>query len=272
MLNNFSNLHPSNAKYLGERTVAAFSGSVHFANFPNVLNRQLCATAAPNIFKVRNRLKVFRVYAKFVLTGVVKDQSFRNRTVDEGVIQNVGLPASTASASASIPFMLRPLPYPAPAAFIHLVIRAICSRSTTAIVTISKINLSIAPIAASGFALARKCCRQSAAALAKALLDGRVINIKNGFHLLGITNVPREIGRCIEDEKRNGFGVIVSRVERKGTSQYGQPVEWTDYRLNFTEYNRPGIEKMKEYVRKEMATINHTTDKQKEQFKALSLF
>lgn len=109
------------------------------------------------------------------------------------------------------------------------------------------------------------------AALAKALLDGRVLNIKNGFTLLGITNIPREIGRCIEDEKRYGFGVIVSRTERKGTSQYGQPVEWTDYRLNYTEYNKPGIEKMKEYVRKEMLSNKITTDKKKETFKQLSL-
>ena len=30
----------------------------------------------------------------------------------------------------------------------------------------------------------------SKAALCKALLDGRVVNIKNGFELFGITNIP----------------------------------------------------------------------------------
>ena len=107
------------------------------------------------------------------------------------------------------------------------------------------------------------------AALAKALLEGKVLNIFNGFKLLGITNIPREIGRCIEDENRFGFGVIVSRTERKGTSQYGQHCEWTDYRLNFTEYNRPGIEKMKEYVRKEMSVSNPKTMKQQKAYKIL---
>ena len=105
------------------------------------------------------------------------------------------------------------------------------------------------------------------AALAKALLEGRVLNIKNGFTLLGITNIPREIGRCIEDEKRLGFGVIVSRTERKGTSQWGQPCEWTDYRLNRTEYNKPGIEKMIAYIEKEMATVNPKTDRELKQLK-----
>ncbi len=97
------------------------------------------------------------------------------------------------------------------------------------------------------------------AALCKALLEGRVLNIKNGFTLLGITNIPREIGRCIEDENRFGFGVKVSRTERKGVSQWGQPCEWIDYRLNRTEYNKPGIEKMLAYVKKEMETSNPKT-------------
>ena len=100
------------------------------------------------------------------------------------------------------------------------------------------------------------------AALCLALLEGKVLNIFNGFKLLGITNIPREIGRCIEDEKRWGFGVIVSRTERKGTSQYGRPCEWVDYRLNRTEYNKPGISKMIEYVKKETDTSNPKTTAQ----------
>lgn len=84
----------------------------------------------------------------------------------------------------------------------------------------------------------------SKAALCKALLEGRVLNIKNGFDLLGITNIPREIGRMIE----RPFNVQVSRTKREGKSRYGQPVIWFDYRLNRTEYNITGIIKMERYV------------------------
>jgi len=82
------------------------------------------------------------------------------------------------------------------------------------------------------------------AALAKALLDGRVLNIKNCFDLIGLTNCPREISRMIE----KGFGVVVSRTHMEGKSRYGQSVTWTNYRLNVTEHNKEGIAKMREYV------------------------
>lgn len=82
------------------------------------------------------------------------------------------------------------------------------------------------------------------AALAKALLDGRVLNVKNCFTLIGLTNCAREVSRMIEQP----FGVIVSRDHRNGESRYGQAVTWTDYRLNRTEYNQEGIKKMQEYV------------------------
>ncbi len=104
----------------------------------------------------------------------------------------------------------------------------------------------------------------SKAALCKALLDGMVVNIKNGFQLFGITNIPREIGRSIERDgtvtknpNDNGFGVEVSRTEKTGKSRYGQKCEWTDYRLNRTEYNAPGIQKMKDYVAEQMAGSFH---------------
>lgn len=84
------------------------------------------------------------------------------------------------------------------------------------------------------------------AALCKYLLDGHTLNIKNCFHLIGLTNCPREISRMIEKP----FGVEVSRVNREGVSKYGQPVVWVDYHLNKTEYNLKGIELMKEYVLK----------------------
>lgn len=86
----------------------------------------------------------------------------------------------------------------------------------------------------------------SKAALCKALLDGRVLNIKNGFDLLGITNIPREIGRSVE----RAFGVQVSRTPKEGQSRYHQKCVWVDYRLNNTEYNKEGIKKMREYISK----------------------
>lgn len=82
------------------------------------------------------------------------------------------------------------------------------------------------------------------AALAKALLNGEVLNVKNVFKNIGLTNCAREISRMIEQP----FGVVVSRTRRDGISRYGMQVNWTDYRLNRTEMNREGIEKMKEYV------------------------
>ena len=81
-------------------------------------------------------------------------------------------------------------------------------------------------------------------ALIKALLDGRVLNIKNVFETIGLTNCPREISRMVEKP----FGVVVSRVDMNGTSRYGSPVSWVNYRLNSTPMNKPGIQKMREYL------------------------
>jgi len=103
------------------------------------------------------------------------------------------------------------------------------------------------------------------------LLQGRVINIKNGFELFGITNIPREIGRAIErtrkqDGKSNGFGVQVSRDPRTGKTSYGEECCWVDYRLNFVDYNQPGIELMRQYVKEvlgEKAWLKITPSAQK---------
>jgi hypothetical protein len=84
------------------------------------------------------------------------------------------------------------------------------------------------------------------AALALALLEGRVLNVKNCFKTIGLTNIAREVPRLIEKP----FGVLVSRTTRNGTNQYKQPVTWTDYRLNSAEHNLDGIKKMREYVTK----------------------
>jgi hypothetical protein len=107
------------------------------------------------------------------------------------------------------------------------------------------------------------------AALCLALLKGEVVSIRTGFMNLGITNVPREIGRSIEREDEHGFGVIVSRTHKKGKSRHGVPCSWTEYRLNKSEHNLPGIEKMKAYV-KDNIDQNPKTDRDFKQLKQLS--
>jgi len=95
------------------------------------------------------------------------------------------------------------------------------------------------------------------AALCKYLLEGSVLNIKNCFTLIGLTNCPREISRMIEQP----FGVIVSRTNRTGESRYGQSVTWIDYRLNRTQMNKDGIEKMKKYLAEQMEGKFHRPEK-----------
>lgn len=83
------------------------------------------------------------------------------------------------------------------------------------------------------------------AALALALLEGRVLNVKNCFKTIGLTNIAREIPRMIEKP----FGVTVSRTPRTGYNQYKQPIVWVDYRLNTAQHNINGIEAMRTYVK-----------------------
>jgi len=96
-------------------------------------------------------------------------------------------------------------------------------------------------------------------ALGLALLQGKVLNIKNGFQQFGITNIPREISRLIEKP----FGLRVSRTRKEGTTRYGQTVFWIDYRLNRTGYNKEGIDKLKAYIQKQSASeLPPKTDKE----------
>lgn len=81
-------------------------------------------------------------------------------------------------------------------------------------------------------------------AIIKSLLDGKVLSIMNGFHWFGCTNIPREIGRSVERE----FNVEVSRINVEAKSRYGQSCNYTQYRLNRTDYNAPGILLMEKYV------------------------
>lgn len=84
------------------------------------------------------------------------------------------------------------------------------------------------------------------AALIKALLDGRILNVLNCTKEVGLTNIAREIPRCVEKP----FGVRISRVHRTGKSRYKVDVWWTDYRLNRdADYNKDGIKRMREYLK-----------------------
>lgn len=105
----------------------------------------------------------------------------------------------------------------------------------------------------------------SKAALAKALLDGRVLNVKNCFETIGLTNCAREISRMIEDD----FGVEVSRTPKVGKSRYGQTVTWMDYYLRKSEHNMPGINKMMAYVAKQKEATNPKTDRELKQLTLL---
>jgi hypothetical protein len=84
------------------------------------------------------------------------------------------------------------------------------------------------------------------AALCIALLEGRVLNVKNVFKTIGLTNAGREIRRMVEIP----FSVQVSRTHRKGKNKYQEDIIWIDYRLNKSEHNQEGIKKMIEYCEK----------------------
>lgn len=82
------------------------------------------------------------------------------------------------------------------------------------------------------------------ASIAKALIKGEVLTIMDGFSRFRCSNIPREISRSIEKK----FDVEVSRERIDFKTEDGLPGHFFRYRLNHTEYNLPGIEKMKEYI------------------------
>jgi hypothetical protein len=83
------------------------------------------------------------------------------------------------------------------------------------------------------------------ARVAKALINGDVLTIMDGFKRFGITNLPREISRQIEKK----FSVEVSKDRVNFTLEDGLPGWYFRYRLNQTEGNVDGINRMKEYVK-----------------------
>lgn len=109
----------------------------------------------------------------------------------------------------------------------------------------------------------------SKAALALALLEGRVLNVKNCFTEIGLTNISREIPRLIEKP----FDVNVSRTPRTSKNRYGEPVSYMDYRLNKTQMNALGLAKMIEYCKQQIGTMNQCkTEKERTIFVQTSLF
>lgn len=99
------------------------------------------------------------------------------------------------------------------------------------------------------------------AAICKALLRGDVLSIKSAFYLFGTTNLPREISRQIEKP----FGVTISRTQKEGKTKYGVPCTWYEYRLNKTDYNKEGIEKMRKYVQEHESGNPPKTEQQLKQ-------
>lgn len=79
--------------------------------------------------------------------------------------------------------------------------------------------------------------------IARALLNGEVLTIMDGFRKFRVTNLPREISRQIEQV----FDVEVSRDRVEFTAECGTPGFYYRYRLNCNERNAEGIDKMKAY-------------------------
>ena len=81
--------------------------------------------------------------------------------------------------------------------------------------------------------------------LAKSLLKGEVISIITGFQRFFITNVPREVSRSIEQK----FGVKCDKKQINFKNKDGESGYYFEYRLLNTDENKPGIEKMENYIR-----------------------
>ncbi len=105
-------------------------------------------------------------------------------------------------------------------------------------------------------------------ALCMALLDGQVLNVKNVFRTIGLTNASREISRMIEKP----FNLEVSRTPRKGKNRYGGDITWVDFRLNKSDRNQEGIKLMQEYIEKHSRKPETTQTEPKNDIKSNQLF
>ena len=84
------------------------------------------------------------------------------------------------------------------------------------------------------------------AAIAQAFLKGEILTIKTAFRDFGVSNLPRECSRSIEQK----FGVRISKLRRQGKSRFGLPITWYEYRINRDDpSNAEGIQSMIEYIK-----------------------
>jgi len=100
-------------------------------------------------------------------------------------------------------------------------------------------------------------------AIALALLKGDILSIADGFSKFSVSNIPRELGRSFIHPK-TGFGVAIAKTECVGTSSYGIPSRWFQYRLIKAPYNQPAIKKMKLYIKDHLTNEPPKTEKQRQ--------
>lgn len=97
-------------------------------------------------------------------------------------------------------------------------------------------------------------------AIAIALLNGDTMTIADGFHKFHCSNLPRELSRSIEQK----FGVIISKDKKEFKSIYDErPGYYYRYRLNKSDVNKEGIERIREYIKSQIGELPPPkTDKQ----------
>lgn len=92
---------------------------------------------------------------------------------------------------------------------------------------------------------------------------GKTINIKTGFNLFGVTNIPREVSQL-----QKSFSIRAEKTPRNGITRYKVACNWVDYRLKAKPENVDGIKKMVLYVlKKEGTPVTQEQAREQEQLK-----
>jgi len=100
----------------------------------------------------------------------------------------------------------------------------------------------------------------SISAIGLALLRGEILTIKTAFEDFGVSNLPREASRSIEQK----FGIRLSKIRVSGKTRYGIPVSFNQYRLNKSDpQNQKGIELLKKYISDHLDPNPKTTKEEK---------
>lgn len=86
------------------------------------------------------------------------------------------------------------------------------------------------------------------AALCYDLINGKTVSIKTGFKDYGITNIPREISRAVEQR----FGVRIEREKKDYTTKYGIYQMYFEYKLIRSNQSKESIEKIYAYIEENM--------------------